>query len=430
MTKIEKYLDSSDPLTRDIVSSLISHKEEDEHLDYKQDFDESNNKSWLELTKDVIAFANTHGGYLIFGISDKDNKITGLSHATATILKDANNIHQKINRHIEPQISSLRSKEFKFDGKSIVGLLIPQSTGLTHIVLKDGEFKYPSGEKKIILKQGTFYVRRSAGNHLGDSRDLDALIDRRIEQFRSSLIDKVARVIKSPANSETFILSEDPSDKSGNKFIIEDSPESISIKGMSFTVAPKDNEEEIAAWSVIYRGNPKNRPPAEELWKWYSLRKKIEISKQHKLALLKFSLWDNVPAFYWIKDLKAKDIKSGLLEAIRGRPASSDSKQMLMIAAFLGEKFYGKCLETFGTYKSKIAQSLKIYPVSGARHEYANIQPIPKQTKGQLKTEKLKELNDIADATIKNNSKQPSLTNSWKAIKIDCFLYAQDGEYK
>ena len=53
----------------------------------------------------------------------------------------------------------------------------------------------------------------AGSNHLGDSRDLDSIVDRRIDQFRDALIDKVARVVKAPTESEVFILTQDPSDR-------------------------------------------------------------------------------------------------------------------------------------------------------------------------------------------------------------------------
>ena len=309
MASIEELLSSNDPLNREVALHLASYSEEDNRVDYKQNFDPKSGKDWLEITKDISAFANTYGGYLVFGISDSDKKVVGLTPAVSNVLKDANYISQKVNRYIEPQIISLRSKEFPINGSSIVVLLIPQSVGKTHLISRDGSFAYPSREKKLVLRKGTFYVRHSASNHLGDSRDLSGVIERRIDQFRDSLMEKVARVVKSPATSDLYILSKDPADTASERFIIEDSPESIPIKGMNFTVPPEGNEQEIAAWSALSRDSSDSRPPPGVVWRWYSDRADIKISDQHKLDIFQFSLWDDVPCFYWIKGLKAQLIK-------------------------------------------------------------------------------------------------------------------------
>jgi len=429
MTHLRGYLDSDDPLTRDIVTALIAYKEEDDCLDYKQTVDISSEKEWLGLTKDISALANTFGGYLVFGVDDGEHDIIGLSRDVANVLKDSSRIQGKINRFLEPQIGSLRSKEFRFDSKVVVALYIPQSKGVTHLVSKLGKFKHTSGAEKTALQQGTFDIRRSAGNHLGDSRDLDNVIDRRIEQFRASLIEKIARVVSSPASSDVFILSKDPNDKSGERFIIEDSPDSIPVKGMSFTIPPDGAEEEIAAWSVIYRGKSSLRPPSDEVWKWYALRNKLQLSKNYRRTLLKFSLWDNVPAFFWIQGLKARDIKETLLETIHDRPVGVEAKQMLVIASFMGETFFKRALRAFGEYNDRLAPAMKKFPDQGPRKSYGTMRKPKKQTTAQFKAGQLKELNSIAELAL-TKEKEPGTFVRWQAQALDCFLYSQDDLYR
>jgi hypothetical protein len=428
MTSITELIESDDPLTKKIVSELIAYREEDDRLDYKQTIDISSDKQWYGITKDISAFANTFGGYLLFGIDNNAN-IVGVARDVADIIKDASKIQQKINRTLEPHISNIRSKEYRYGSNVVIAVFIPQSRGVTHLISKQAKYEQPSGDTKIALNAGTFYVRRSAANHLGDSRDFDAVVERRIDSFRDSLIEKVARVVKSPENSDVFILSKDPDDKSDGRFIIEDSPDSIPVKGMSFTVPPEGYEQEISAWSVIYRDKPSLRPPSDEVWRWYSNRNKIQIKKSYKLTLFKFSLWDNAPAFYWIQGLKARDIKETLLEAIRRRPTGSDSKQMLVVAAFLGEPFYKNAIKAFGSYKDRLAPSMKSFPRKSPRESFGVFAKSKNQTLKQLRAEKMKDLNAIANKTVEDE-KEPGASRRWTAQNIDCFLYAQDDKYK
>jgi len=425
---IESHICSEDPLTEEIIQYLVTYQEEDPCLDYKLEFDPVSEKDWLEITKDICAFANTNGGYLLFGIRNRDKNIVGLEESLSTLLGDANNIIQKVNRHLDPDISSLRSKEFIIDSKRIVGLFIPPSSGVTHLISKDGVFKYPSDKSKILLHKGTFYVRGSAGNHLGDSRDLDSVVERRIEQFRESLMDKVARVVQAPQTSEVFILSKDPTDEEAKRFIIEDSPDSIPIKGMSFTVPPEGIEEEIAAWSVLSRSDSNAIPPSVTLWKWYAERENIEISDEHKLALFVFSVWQGAPAFYWMQELRAQVLQPALIDAIKRRPTGAEVSYMFAISGFLGKGFYKRALSAIGTYRDKLNPRQQQYPSNGPR-EFCKDLTSKKMTEPEVKELKIDELNEITNQILKTN-KEPGLQAKWNAQKIDCYLYARDDRYE
>jgi len=348
----------------------------------------------------------------------------------AKTIKDVNLLHQKLNRHLEPNIIGLRAKEFKIDGLSIVVLYIPQSAGVTHMISKDGVFTHPSGKPKTLLQKGTFYVRRSAGNHLGDSRDLSDLIERRIDQFRDALLDKVAKVVQSPASSDVFILSKDSGDKEARRFIIEDSPESIPIKGMSFTVAPEGVEEEIAAWSVLSRGSSESLPSPVVLWRWYADRSEIKVSENHRLTIFQFSLWSEVPPFYWIKGIKAVRIRETLLRTVRNRSNNNGVTEMLIVASFIGRGVYSSVLSMLGNYRDRINPAMQRFPQSGPMSAFGTLQATVQLTKHSvLKKEKLHDLDSIASA-VKKTGKVPALMKRWDAKKIDCFLYAQDDQYK
>lgn len=429
MTSVRDHLIKDDPLTRETAVFLVEYAEEDDRVDYKQTIDPASEKDWLEITKDISAFANTHGGYLVFGINDGEKIVVGLPRKVANTIKDVNNLHQKINRHLEPNIISLRAKEFKIAGLSIVVLYIPQSVGMTHMISKDGVFPHPSGKQKTLLQKGTFFVRRSAGNHLGDSRDFGDVIERRIDQFRDALLEKVAKVVKSPASSDVFILSKDPGDEEAKRFIIEDSPDSIAIKGMSFTVAPEGVEEEIAAWSVLSRGSPESMPSPVILWKWYANRSNINIGEKHKLAIFQFSLWNHVPAFYWVQEIKLARIREVLLETVRNRPNNTGVTEMLVLASFLGRGVYTSVLSMLGDYKDRVSPAMKKFPQSGPRSAFGTLQRSKLEKDSDFKKENLCKLDSIA-AGVKKTGKVPALQKRWDASKIDCFLYVKDDQYK
>ena len=131
-------LSMDDPLTQENAEILCDYKEEDEYVDYKSQFKSGSEKDWLEITKDIMAFANTYGGFLVYGVEDQSKKIIGITDEEANKIADTNNIQQKINRFIEPNITTIRTKMFNVDEQTVAIIYVPQSKDLTHIISKDG----------------------------------------------------------------------------------------------------------------------------------------------------------------------------------------------------------------------------------------------------------------------------------------------------
>jgi hypothetical protein len=431
---IEEFVKSEDPLSNDAFEFLLNYKEELLLVDYKLTFNPLDEREWLEITKDIMAFANTSGGYLIFGIRSGTYDKVGLESNIVAALTDTNNIQQKINRHVEPDIGLLRSKSYITDSKEFVAIFVPASIGKTHVISQDASFRFPSGKEKVILRHGTSYVRKSAGNHLVDSRDLDDIINRRIDQFRSSLLDKIARVVEAPQKSEVFIVSQDPLAEPHTKFIINNAPDAIPIKGMSFTVSPTTTEQEVAAWTALAKGNQQAVPPSTITWQWYEKRIAIKLSQEYKIQTAKFCLLTEVPAFFWLQACQSRMIKEMLSDAI-SRPCSPEHFcNILGVSAFLGKHFYEIMVKQLGEYAKRLGPKYQVYPEAGPRSLHPCALPRQRNlTRDQLTTgeqEKLEgELNQIASSVREQNIQQPDRKLRWRAHAIDCFLYAQDDQY-
>jgi predicted HTH transcriptional regulator len=70
---------SDDPLSAVSFEFLLNYHEEDPLVDFKESFDPKEEREWLEITKEVIGFANASGGFLVFGIKDETFEKVGLS---------------------------------------------------------------------------------------------------------------------------------------------------------------------------------------------------------------------------------------------------------------------------------------------------------------------------------------------------------------
>jgi len=433
---VQEFLDSEDPLSDEALEFLTNYREEDWLIDYKETIDPVSERDWLEITKDIMAFANTLGGYILFGVRDASFEPVGLNPEIVRTLADSNKIMQKVNRFVEPQITLLRSKAFSSGGKRLVALLIPRSCRITHVIWKDGSFTYPSGTEKVVLRRGTFYVRRSAGVHLADDRDFDDIVNRRIEEFRESLFRKIARVVEAPAESEVFVLSEDPADESHKRFIIDDAPDAIPVKGMSFTVAPKTLDQAIAAWMAMSSRDSLTLPPPHELWDWYEARQKLQLTPKQRLHVARFCLFKEVPVFYWLRGCPGAAIKEMLVEAVSTRPPGMQIEYLLAVSAFLGKRFYGSIVGRLGDYIRRMPARMRKYPPGGPR-SLLRTDVIERRKAREFKGNEtdlrfalLAELNQIAASVRRQKKEQPGATERWEAQALDCYLYAQDDQYR
>lgn len=431
-SSVKELIKSEAPLSDYAVDFLLSYQEEDTLVDYKVTF-HNEEREWLEITKDVMAFANTNGGYLVFGVKDGTFEKVGLDEITVRTINDPNNIIQKINRNVAPGINLIRCKHFERDNKNFVVVFVPPSQDKSHIITKDASFKFQSGKEKKVLSQGTSYVRRSAGNHMMDARDLDDIINRRIDHFKGSLLDKISRVVEAPEPSEVLIVSEDDTTDLYRKFTIQDGPDAIEIKGMSFTVAPATTEQEVAAWIAMTSRDPEAIPSPGITWKWYKERRSMNLSSKQMLKVGMYCLLTGVPAFYWMIGCEAKQIKEMLIETLSHRPSMEFIGTIISVGAFLGNKFHHKLINDIGSYAERLAPAKRTIPSAGPRVLFRaeNIRP---QSGSDLSTsaataEFENELDDIAKSAEKASSHQPPLQSRWRAESLDCLLYAQDDQY-
>lgn len=135
---------------------------ESENIDYKQIFRFTDLRDKLELIKDIVAFANTDGGFIIFGVSSRDYDWIGLDSES--------DIRYADDCYIEPIIKEYAScspeyqiGKYDIDDEIYILLTIDKHIGDPITFVKDGEYQRvkPNGkqEKKHIFKNGDIYGR-------------------------------------------------------------------------------------------------------------------------------------------------------------------------------------------------------------------------------------------------------------------------------
>jgi hypothetical protein len=344
---ISIYLNSDDPFSQEAIRTLIEHKQEDIYVDYKETFDPNDEKGWHGITTDAMAFANALGGYIVFGIRDGDFCLVGLKDPSVKALGNTNMVMQKINRHIAPPFTMIRTKVHTINSEFVIVVMhIPESKGKTHMFVKDVPYKYPSGEVKQIAHAGMVYIRRSATNHVVLPEDLEFIINRRIDYYKESILGKITKVIEAPPEHQLLIFDPNAKNDARNTFSISDSPNAIPVKGMSFTTPPQSDVEEICGWISLSKRDIDFQPSEERLWYIYSHRHDLVLTNSQLVEMLRFSLLAEFPVFFWMRHLTAEEIGVCLLQTLRSTKNNRIRENILGTAAFLGSRFNSKIRQT------------------------------------------------------------------------------------
>jgi hypothetical protein len=428
---IKDILTSNDPLSEDALKILIGHKEEDHYVDYKEFFDDKDEKHWLGITIDAVAFANTMGGFIVFGIKDSDFSVTGLLDHSIRVLTDTNQILQKFNRYVSPHFMSIRTKEYTTIAGKVVIMYVPESKGKTHIFIKDVNYKFPSGTQKKLINAGSIFIRRSATNQVLMPEDLEFIIDRRIEHFRESILSKISKVIESPPDHSVLVFDPNSSIEDDNKFSITDSDSAIPIKGMSFTIAPSTDFEECCGWISLSKRDPTFLPSHERLWYLYLIRESLPLNNHQLLELTRFSPLLEHPVFYWIKDLNADDIKRKLTLVFDETRKIYIKFDCIRISSFLGRTIFTKLLKKLGTDIKRIDQKCKKFPKDPFDLFYKQMIESRKEAPKKHRENKFRtKLEFELSQNVKIFSEGAGgAIEKMNAIAIDCYLYARTDKY-
>jgi hypothetical protein len=159
---------------------------EKRQLEYKKELTIKSGDEKREFLADVSAFANSAGGYLIYGIEEDEGvpiDLFGIEIASSLDAK-VSDIENLMRDGIEPTISGIQVHPITLRNANIAIIIkIPQSWSLPHWVSLRGDRK--------------FYTRHLNGKHVVDIEELRQLFtlrnitQERIRQFRDAQITKI-----------------------------------------------------------------------------------------------------------------------------------------------------------------------------------------------------------------------------------------------
>ncbi len=180
-------------MVEDDVCALVRRGSEDRNFDYKgpMSWDERD-KECIGLVKDVLAMANTEGGFIVIGVSEGESHYiwNGLSDAQARTW-DPTRLSNKVNTYADPLIE-VGVRKVMCDGKTYVVISVPAFNGTPHICTKAYE---RNGNK--VLTAPILYVRtaNSASSPLKDAADFHSIIERAVRTRQDQMLEAMRSVL-------------------------------------------------------------------------------------------------------------------------------------------------------------------------------------------------------------------------------------------
>lgn len=187
-------------ITPEKTAQLIALKRESAKLDYKRDW-VGDNQAIVELTKDVVAMANTAGGYVIFGVGD-DGEEVGLADEEIERLDEAI-LRTQVQGYLGTGLDLFVNKRIEVKGKPFAVLTVLRSSRSPLVFEHDGQYSDQRGRMRPVFRAGDVYVRHGSASqkwNQDDVRTINArVVDRERERWIKEVVPDLRRLMQEAA---------------------------------------------------------------------------------------------------------------------------------------------------------------------------------------------------------------------------------------
>jgi hypothetical protein len=176
-----------DRLTASDLAALVTERvEEGRQLEFKRELPGSKDEDKIELCADVSSFANTGGGYLLFGIDETDGAASGVRglpgvDVDAAILR----IEQILAAGIDPPVPGIAFRRIPTEeDASVIAIHVPRSWRAPHLVKCRASFR--------------MYARTSRGKQPLDAQEIRRTFEsagNAVEAIRRWRDDRIAKIL-------------------------------------------------------------------------------------------------------------------------------------------------------------------------------------------------------------------------------------------
>ena len=187
-------------------------KRESKLLDFKREFDTTSAPEWAEIVKDIMSFANSGGGVIVFGV---DNDGSSAGNDVSNILSlDLADITNKVESFTGYQFADMEIAEVRRGGEVRAALIIGP-TDVPLVFIRNGTDVTIKGKQKPAFVKGTVYFRHGAKSEPGNRDDLAEWLQRSLERVRRGWLGGIRKVVEAPPDHVVSVVSSPRSMKGG-----------------------------------------------------------------------------------------------------------------------------------------------------------------------------------------------------------------------
>ncbi|MED2706602.1 helix-turn-helix domain-containing protein [Bacillus toyonensis] len=140
---------------------------EDDQCDFKEELHLKSKEHFYAFLKDLLAFSNSDGGYLLLGVEDKTLKLVGVKEKI-----DESNLGEKIEATLGYALR-FNLFYFEYEGKDetiVLGIMYIHQGEKINVSPKT-----LNGPKKVIVQENTIYVRRNTRSVNANREDFEKI---------------------------------------------------------------------------------------------------------------------------------------------------------------------------------------------------------------------------------------------------------------
>jgi hypothetical protein len=210
-----------------LVEAALQARTESATVDFKRQFDPAVPAEFVELTKDVVAMANSGGGCLIIGLND-DGSPSGADLSRLLSLDPAT-LTDKVAKYTRVQFARFEILPI-VRGSDPVAAVVILGASPPMVFEKAGSYQHPSGAEKVAFAQGTMYFRHGAKSEPGTNDDVSGAVDAQINRIRQSWLGNIKQVVEAPLGHVVHMLPPDVT--------LKDDPSAAAIRITDSETAP------------------------------------------------------------------------------------------------------------------------------------------------------------------------------------------------